>query len=118
MPKPLLAAASAFALLLSGCASTGSGERSPAQRFTDGYFRIVPAFAVNHDVRGGQGGVLSAGSSEVGGRIKNFPINGGASIGFTDQERLRRDGPESGSHQGSTVQRAGNESEHSTNGRT
>jgi len=57
MPRPLLAAASAFALLLGGCASTGSEPESVAasptawaafsQSFIDGYFRISPAFAVN-----------------------------------------------------------------------
>jgi uncharacterized protein (DUF885 family) len=58
MPRSLLAAASALAILLSGCASTGSGESAAAraqapawsafsQSFIDGYFRINPAFAVN-----------------------------------------------------------------------
>ncbi|HEX8483235.1 MAG TPA: DUF885 domain-containing protein [Allosphingosinicella sp.] len=58
MSRSLLAAASAFALLLSGCASTGSGGTAAAdarpsawpafsQSFIDGYFRINPAFAVN-----------------------------------------------------------------------
>lgn len=58
MSKSLLAAASALALLLSGCASTTSGETAAAearpstwaafsQSFIDGYFRINPAFAVN-----------------------------------------------------------------------
>lgn len=56
MSKPLLAAASALAILISGCASTDRGEpaaqaRAPAwpafsQRFIDGYFRVNPAFAV------------------------------------------------------------------------
>lgn len=55
--RPLLAAASVFALLLGGCASTRSQEPGAAarasawssfsQRFIDGYFRISPAFAVN-----------------------------------------------------------------------
>ena len=56
MRKPLLAAVSALALLLAGCASTGSGDAAEArppdwsgfsQSFIDGYFRINPAFAVN-----------------------------------------------------------------------
>ncbi|HET9638025.1 MAG TPA: DUF885 domain-containing protein [Allosphingosinicella sp.] len=55
MSKPLLAAASALALLIAGCASTGQGEGRPAasppawsafsQSFIDGYFRNSPAFA-------------------------------------------------------------------------
>ncbi len=58
MSKSLLAAASALALLIGGCASTGSGDTAAAQAspypwstfsqsFIDGYFRISPAFAVN-----------------------------------------------------------------------
>ncbi|HEX8624301.1 MAG TPA: DUF885 domain-containing protein [Allosphingosinicella sp.] len=58
MPRSLLAAASVLAILLSGCASTGSGETAAAdtqpsawstfsQSFIEGYFRINPAFAVN-----------------------------------------------------------------------
>jgi uncharacterized protein (DUF885 family) len=57
MSRSLLAAVSAFALLLTGCASTGSGETPAAQQtsawsafsqsFIDGYFRNSPAFAVN-----------------------------------------------------------------------
>lgn len=58
MSRTLLAAASALALSVSGCSSTGS-EEAPAtaarpspwaafsQSFIDGYFRISPAFAVN-----------------------------------------------------------------------
>src|SRR5687768_6953212 len=55
--RPLLAAASAFALLLGGCASTGPEETAAqarpsawsefSQKFIDGYFRVSPAFAVN-----------------------------------------------------------------------
>jgi uncharacterized protein (DUF885 family) len=57
MSKSLLAAASALVLALTGCASTGGSDETPAasasawpafsQRFIDGYFRINPAFAVN-----------------------------------------------------------------------
>jgi uncharacterized protein (DUF885 family) len=56
MSKPILAAASALALLLAGCASTGTGEgvasaqpsrwSAFSQGFIDGYFRVSPAFAV------------------------------------------------------------------------
>jgi hypothetical protein len=57
MSRSLLAAVSAAALLIGGCASRGSNEMPsgaqarawPAfsQSFIDGYFRINPAFAVN-----------------------------------------------------------------------
>jgi uncharacterized protein (DUF885 family) len=57
MPRSLLAAASALAILISGCASTDRGEAvTPAQpsawpafsqSFIDGYFRTSPAFAVS-----------------------------------------------------------------------
>src|SRR5690349_7407649 len=56
MPRPLFAAASAFALLLAGCASTGGEDAAASARpsrwsdfsksFIDGYFRVSPAFAV------------------------------------------------------------------------
>jgi hypothetical protein len=56
MSRPLFAAASAFALLLAGCASTGAEEASASARpsrwsafsqgFIVGYFRTSPAFAV------------------------------------------------------------------------
>ena len=58
MSRSLLAAASALALLIGGCASAGQDEGTPAasaspawpafsQGFIDGYFRVSPAFAVN-----------------------------------------------------------------------
>ena len=74
MTRQLLAAASALALLLPGCASTGSRETAasaPApswaafsQSFIDGYFRISPPFAV------------SQGKHEYDGRLPDWSETG------------------------------------------